>query len=278
MGGILIPDFDVTFGSFIREHGAPADSDQQASRRGPHPMTTTIEDVKRQAKRIARTTTVTHAQALDVLAVQHGFTHWSAYSRHLETGSRTDAAPVRAGTATGVPYRSVSQGIRAVLENMLGGPAPGADGCRHLIVSGSAASGKTTFVNRMLTTLPAGTRVVAIEDVCEIVLPPESVSITVPRMDYNRGDERAIAEALALAPDMIVCEMTTTNVVPLMEVMALVDGPVIVSLAHTDSAAYVRTIVEIRTRDAARPDVTLPDDVAVVQLNRDPLTGGRRIA
>lgn len=70
MGGILIPDFDVTFGSFIREHGAPADSDQQASRRGPHPMTTTIEDVKRQAKRIARTTTVTHAQALDVLAVQ----------------------------------------------------------------------------------------------------------------------------------------------------------------------------------------------------------------
>ena len=47
--------------------------------------TTQIERLKREAKKRSRATDLTHTQALDLVAVEHGFRNWSLLAKHSET-------------------------------------------------------------------------------------------------------------------------------------------------------------------------------------------------
>ena len=49
-----------------------------------------IEQLKRAAKKLTRTSTLTHAEALDRLAIQNGFKNWSLLAKH---GNRTTVVP-----------------------------------------------------------------------------------------------------------------------------------------------------------------------------------------
>lgn len=233
-------------------------------------MTTTIEDVKRQAKRIARATTVSHAQALDVLAVQNGFSHWAAYSRHLEIAPLPAAGRTKNGD-----YVSTASSMQGMLETMLRCPLPGLAGCRHLMPSGVAGSGKTTLINRLLETLPGAMRIVAVDERGDIRLPPGGTTIGVPGGRPNPHEAKAISQALDLRPDMlIVHEMTPDNVVAVLEAMSLEGGPVVICPVHANGAEEVWITVQRRADAAGRPDLAMGDDVAVVQMARDMHTGG----
>lgn len=235
-------------------------------------MITTIEDVKRQAKRIARATTVSHAQALDVLAVQNGFSHWAAYSRHLEL------APVAAGRIKNDDYVSTAPGMQGMLEAMLRCPLPGLAGCRHLMPSGAASTGKTALVNRLMETLPGTMRVVAVDERGDLKLPPGGRMISVASGRPNPAEARAMSDALDMRPDLLVVhELTPDNVVAVLEAMTLEDGPIVICPVHSSSVEGVRMVVRHRADAAGRPDLSLPADVAVMQLRRDMHPGGRVI-
>lgn len=57
----------------------------------------TVESAKREAKRISRATSITHSQALDVLSVQAGHSHWGSYQKAIE---EAEIAP----TKCNIPY------------------------------------------------------------------------------------------------------------------------------------------------------------------------------
>lgn len=239
-------------------------------------MNTTIEDTKRQAKRIARATTVTHAQALDVLAVQNGYSHWQAYSKALS--ERPVASAPTSPSPLAAPYVSMATGLAKVIETILGIPTPAIQGCRHLLLSGTAATGKTTFMNIMLATIGDTMRVVAVEETRELRLRGGGTSLTISRTDSERNDARTISEALALRPDMLfVSEISTSNAVPLVEAMTLKEAPIIVTAIHAGNADHIGDVLSSRAEYAGRPDVKLPRGVAILQIERDAMTGSRRV-
>lgn len=229
-------------------------------------MTITTEHVKRQAKRIARATTVTHAQALDVLAVQNGFSHWAAYSRHLH-----------ADTTMQAPSCTREDGMCVILEKMLGRSIPDVKGCRHLVVSGVAGAGKTTFVNKMLSILAPDTSVVAVEDVCEVVLPPRGVSIGAILGDRNHDEAWAIGKALRDAPDILVCTLRSNNIVPILDAMERRDGTMMIIMAHASDLIGIGNLMARYAGHAGRVEAMLPAGVAGVQIEKNHFTGGRNL-
>lgn len=226
-------------------------------------MTATIEEVKRQAKRIARATTVTHAQALDVLAVQNGFSHWSAYGRHLAAG----LAP---------SFNSNAGSVQGMLERMLGKAIPAIDGCRHLIVSGIAGAGKTVFVNKLLAASTAGTRVIAVEDVHETRLPPGGVTIAPVVADRERGHAQAIEKALSMVPDIVICTLRPANVAPIMDALNR-DALMMIVMVHAGDTLGILEIFSRYAAYAGRLDPPFPTGVAGVQIDKSHMTGQRTL-
>lgn len=65
-----------------------------------------IEQLRRNAKRLARTLSIPHSEALDRLAEQQGFRNWSLLSKHTSKPSK--ARPESSGATTPLPFPSAA--------------------------------------------------------------------------------------------------------------------------------------------------------------------------
>lgn len=65
-----------------------------------------IEQLRRNAKRLARTLSIPYSEALDRMAVQHGFRNWSLLSKHTSRPSK--AGPESSGATTPPPSPSAA--------------------------------------------------------------------------------------------------------------------------------------------------------------------------
>jgi type IV secretion system protein VirB11 len=79
---------------------------------------------------------------------------------------------------------------------------------RTVLISGGTSTGKTTFLNAMLTEIPAGERVVLVEDTAELKLPGAN-GVGLIAVKGELGEARVSADdllqaALRLRPDRIV--------------------------------------------------------------------------
>lgn len=224
-------------------------------------MTTTTEDMKRQAKRIARATTITHAQALDVLAVQNGYTHWGAMLKARTFGAGQDA-----------------QGpVRVLLEPIHSEPLPQIGGCRHLLISGGTASGKMTLVNRIVAGL--GDRSVCIiQEDGRIVAPVGATDRRLSRTDDPFGYPQTITEAIREDPDVLVIgEISTLNAGAVLEAMERCSGPMVISTVHASRVEEIDMTVRARASAWGAPVRGLPKHVAIIQLEVQS-TGRRAIS
>jgi type IV secretory pathway ATPase VirB11/archaellum biosynthesis ATPase len=229
----------------------------------------TIESVKREAKALARATTVTHSQLLDVLSVQAGYSHWGAYQQAIVQNEKIEAE--RLGKA----IRPIDL-IRALIQDM---PHvhPGVEGARHLFVSGGTSSGKTTAMRRLATFVPEGVGVTFVGDEGERVdpfpfdrnghlasepRPPQSgASLTarVPKSDGGIG--------------VIFCEeITTRNADELLKAIRDPSGPMVLAGIHASEPSEIREI--FAHRSALRHQLRDDDRIACLQMRRDPM--GRR--
>lgn len=59
-----------------------------------------VEQLRRNAKRLGRTLSIPHSEALDRVAAQQGFSNWSLLSKHSSTGSAPSATQPPAPTPT----------------------------------------------------------------------------------------------------------------------------------------------------------------------------------
>ena len=131
-GTVPGPIRPMNLGSMIQEHRMRADGTVRLLNQEPDTMKIDIESIKRDAKRISRATTITHSQALDVLAVQNGFTHWGAWLTHIEAEIKRRSDAISDGTT---PSALMSR----VVQNWNWSGHPMLSGTRHLIASGSAS-------------------------------------------------------------------------------------------------------------------------------------------
>lgn len=240
-------------------------------------MTTTIEDMKRQAKRIARLTTVKHGQALDVLAVQRGYTHWGALAQDISSKKATTGVPDDDGRNGHLEQTTLCD----ALEKTLGRAFPAIAGCRHLIVSGAEATGKTTLLSLMLDNVGANIRVAAIEYTREFRLPPNAVSLTFDRTapDAMELERKAMDEALSARPDLLVIGgMSFRNVAPIIETMARPDGPMVATIVHATDVRSAHEVIGRRLKEAGRADLTLPPGVGLIQMDREHMMGRRYVS
>lgn len=196
----------------------------------------TVESVKREAKRIARATSISHSQALDVLSVQAGHTHWGAYQNALRQNPNTNPDRI-----TDVP----AQG--GMVSQMIAGLWPDDDGfrnvtsgCRHLVVSGTTSTGKTTLMQRLLGEASPRARIIYIQDGpgdprilsnCTI-LSVEHGSMPFHAQDWAKTWRDAISEG----PDaVVIADVNVHNAALISEAMADPTIPPLFTTVHAES-------------------------------------------
>jgi len=77
-----------------------------------------------------------------------------------------------------------------------------------ILISGATSTGKTSFLNAMVTHLPTDGRILTVEDTREVMLPHENrVHLLVSRTEAAHGvDFMAVVDAaVRLTPDVIIC-------------------------------------------------------------------------
>jgi type IV secretion system protein VirB11 len=77
-----------------------------------------------------------------------------------------------------------------------------------ILISGATSTGKTSFLNAMVTHLPADSRILTVEDTREVMLPHANrVHLIVSRTEAAHGvDFMAVVDAaVRLTPDVIIC-------------------------------------------------------------------------
>lgn len=77
-----------------------------------------------------------------------------------------------------------------------------------ILISGATSTGKTSFLNAMVTHLPEESRILTVEDTREVMLPhPNRVHLLVSRTEAAHGvDFMAVVDAaVRLTPDVIIC-------------------------------------------------------------------------
>lgn len=189
-----------------------------------------IESVKREAKRITRSTSITHSQALDVLAVQAGFSHWGAYQSHLE----------RISTPPKIPFREVGTTRLGMALASLGHPDPVAAGARHLLVSGQTSSGKTTMLMRVKSAYGNKAPIASAHGFDPTSPDPESVMIG---------------------------EVSFYDAATLLTAMRTPDGPCVMATVHAADPEQALSQFNARTREGW--DLRREDRVVCIQMARD---------
>jgi len=267
------PCMSFFHGSTIREHRLRADGTVELPNTGTMTMNDHIESMRREAKRISRATTITHSQALDVLAVQKGFTHWGSLKERLQSRSS--------------PRIDETRGVltpNGLIEGLIGRSDRTTDGCgdaRHLLISGSGATGKTTVLNRMLQEIPDGTTTWSLGtrgDVDGCVMAnrtrhPNDRDRDMSEAEYASGARRAID---ARAHVLVFDEVSTNNARVILDTVRSDDAPMVIAIIHAADPGYVHDVMRERTGGTA--GIVPSDGFALMHMRRDPFTACRVIS
>jgi len=242
----------------------------------------TVESVKREAKAIARSGTLSHSQALDMLAQKEGLSHWGAYQAGLVD------LEARSATRAG---RTIS--LLDVLHDMLPDlpltqevPA----GVRHLVVSGGTGTGKTSLLQRLLLHVPTRAPIVVLDEQGELTNPnphdpPRDFTGIHDALGYSVGPYMyaAFGEEAYRMPYLRTCgtagvlafgEIDQHNRAVVRQAMSDRDGPAVFATVHGVSPAAA---AERLAYDEDGAYVYPRGEVLCIHLARDE-AGGRRIA
>ncbi len=156
---------------------------------------------------------------------------------------------------------------------------------RNILVSGGTSSGKTTFLNALLHDMPAGDRIIAIEDTPEVALDrPNAVGLIAVRGSEGEAEvtpETLLQAALRMRPDrLLLGEMRGPEAFSFLRAVNT-GHPGSVSTIHANSAAAAFEQVALLALQA-RVNLARPEIIAyargvidiVVQLER---AGGARV-
>lgn len=233
----------------------------------------TIESVKRDAKAIARATSVTHSQALDVLAVQAGYSHWGAY----QTVLLECEAQERARIARTVPPIDL---IRALIPD-IAHLDPRIERARHLIVSGGTSTGKTTLLRRLIDLVPAHAPIALLQEMGELVNPNPVQGLVVEDETLRRlGYEAYVLSREAAkrngAGVLVYDEISTRNAVDAFYAFQDPRGPTVLTTIHASSPDQARVVFGERIGSRSIGALYVPD-VVCIQMRRD-LQGKRVVS
>ncbi len=147
-----------------------------------------------------------------------------------------------------------------------------------IIISGATATGKTTFLNHMLTLIDQNSRVITVEDAREIRVPQQNrvhfvLSRTEQTNDFNYA--RLLDLVVRMTPDVIIGgEISTDNAAVLWEMLGTGHDHFYTTIhAESAEAAYAAFADRILHTQPAynRTDLILEmkKKIRVVQLSRD---------
>ncbi|MDD4519584.1 MAG: ATPase, T2SS/T4P/T4SS family [Alphaproteobacteria bacterium] len=148
----------------------------------------------------------------------------------------------------------------------------------HILISGATATGKTTFLNNMISLLDEHKRILTIEDTRELIVPQKNrVHIVLPRTDQTNGFDykKVIDLAVRFTPDAIIGgEISTSNAGAIWELMGSGHENCFATIhAESAEAAYKAFIGRILhtypTIDREKTYREMKDKLRVVQINRN---------
>ena len=246
---------------------APEDEDHDMTIAGQR----TVESIKREAKGISRATSITHSQALDVLAVQAGFSHWGAYQKAVESALREEAEWVCRNIDPVLLLRNTFPSLSQA--------EPGPGETRHLIISGSTSTGKTTLMSRIMDEVPAQVMKTVLEDHPDLnIRNANRIKVETGSGSDMQPDaihwEHAYDFARTLRAGIaIFAEVSSVNAGAIVKAMLQPHGPSIVTTIHAsnpkDAAALIRERARVTGPISLHP-------ILCVQVARD-VDGNRRV-
>lgn len=243
--GVAVEGPGMSHEPWIHDPGASDASGQR--RKAPddedHDMTITgqrtVESIKREAKGISRATSITHSQALDVLAVQAGFSHWGAYQNTIENEIKLRESAFRDGTTPCALLSNVVKNWEWTNDLF--------PQTRHLIASGGAASGKTTIISRLAQSVPPGIMSIMCEADQDHVRGAGDIRTstrhgTGPRGGYEEIDyAEALDEAVDLGARIIVFgDVTALNAQTIIKAMQLPHAPTVLATMNASSVEHAK--------------------------------------
>ena len=158
----------------------------------------------------------------------------------------------------------------------------------NLLVAGATSSGKTTLLNALSAEIPAGERIITVEDAAELTLPQENVVRLEARPANAEGVGLAtvrdlVRNALRMRPDRIVVgEVRDAAALDMLQAMNTGhEGSLSTCHANSPADALRRVETMVLMGDVALPLAAVRDHVAsaldlVVQVARRP-DGARRV-
>lgn len=148
----------------------------------------------------------------------------------------------------------------------------------HILISGATATGKTTFINNLLSMISPNLRVITIEDTRELLVPHANhVHIVLPRTEQtnNFTYAKVIDLLVRMTPDAIIGgEVSTSNASALWELMNSGHENCYATIhAESPESAYNAFIDRILhstpTLDREETFKSMQKRLHVVQINRD---------
>ena len=204
---------------------------------------------------------ITGGVALNIRGTSAPETSFEQY--HLERGKKLLVVNPRKSERPDDPYERLMSAIND------GSP---------ILISGATATGKTTFLNHMLTLIDKNSRVITVEDAREISVPqPNHVHFILSRTeqtnDFNYA--RLLDLVVRMTPDVIIGgEISTDNAYELLEML----GPVherVYTRTHAENAeaaysAFADRILHTQPAyNRAELIAEMKKKIRVVQLSRD---------
>jgi len=147
-----------------------------------------------------------------------------------------------------------------------------------ILISGATATGKTTFLNHLLTLIDKNARVITVEDAREIYVPQENhvhLLLSRTRQQNDFTNEDLINLVVRMTPDVIIGgEVSTTNASALWELLGSGHDHFYTTIhAESAEAAYAAFADRIlHTQPAYKRDELIAEmkkKIHVVQLSRD---------
>ena len=192
-----------------------------------------------------------------------GVTETSFENYHLKKGSKLLKIKSRESVRPDDPYERLISAIND------GSP---------ILISGATATGKTTFLNHMLTLIDQNSRVITVEDAREIVVPQKNrvhfiLSRTEQNNDFNYA--RLLDLVVRMTPDVIIGgEISTDNASVLWDMLGTGHDHFYTTIhAESAEAAYAAFADRILHTQPAydRTDLIaeMKKKIRVVQLSRD---------
>ncbi len=192
-----------------------------------------------------------------------GATDTSFENYHLERGKKLLKVKPRESVRPDDPYDRLMSAIND------GSP---------ILISGATATGKTTFLNHMLTLIDQKSRVITVEDAREIRVPQENrvhfvLSRTEQTNDFNYA--RLLDLVVRMTPDVIIGgEISTDNASVLWEMLGTGHEHFYTTIhAESAEAAYAafadRILHTQPAYDRAQLIAEMQKKIRVVQLSRD---------